>query len=294
VNYQGVVYKGEHPALVDPAIWEAVNMDLREPEPKPQSIRTRQNALLSGVLFCKSCERPMIATYTVKGKHKYRYYVCQYARQKGWKACRTKSVSAGVIEDSLVAELRARLSTEESRRTVAIPEADWQAFLEGDPTCLVQSVVQKIRYDGKTGLVSVTLRPAVDSSTEVRSATFEFQLPAARSRNRPVFRHEPVRTADPPPRVARLVALAHRLEGLVRSGRVKDYAELAKLAHISTARIAQIVILGQLAPQIQEYVLFLSPEQAGPLSELQLRRIAREPRWDRQCASFRRLLSDGT
>jgi hypothetical protein len=87
-------------------------------------------------------------------KHKYRYYVCQHARQKGWKACQTKSVSAGVIEDSLVAELRARLSAEETRRTIQIPEADWQALLEGDSTRLVQSM-EKIRCDGSTGLVSV-------------------------------------------------------------------------------------------------------------------------------------------
>jgi hypothetical protein len=54
------------------------------------------------------------------------------------------------------------------------------------------------------------------------------------------------------------VALAHRLEALVRSGEVKDYVELAAIAYVSPARIAQIVILSQLAPDIQEYVLFTS------------------------------------
>jgi len=55
-----------------------------------------------------------------------------------------------------------------------------------------------------------------------------------------------------------LVALAHWLEGMVESGQVKDYRELARLAQVSTARVAQIIVLAQLAPRIQEYVLFLS------------------------------------
>jgi hypothetical protein len=88
-----------------------------------------------------------------------------------------------------------------------------------------------------------------------------------------------------------LVALAHKLEALVRSGRVKDYAELARLAHVSSARIGQIVILGQLAPAIQEHVLLLPSEHAALIAERELREIAREPRWDRQRASFQQLLA---
>jgi hypothetical protein len=78
---------------------------------------------------------------------------------------------------------------------------------------------------------------------------------------------------------------------MVQSGQVKDYRELARLAKVSTARVAQIVILSQLAPQIQGYVLFLCAEHAGLITELQLREIAREPLWDRQLAQFARLLS---
>src|SRR5260370_17749382 len=82
----------------------------------------------------------------------------------------------------------------------------------------------------------------------------------------------------------------HRLEGMVQSGQVKDYRELARLAQVSTARVAQIVVLAQLAPRIQEYVLFLSAEHAGLITELQLREIAREPRSDPHLTQFERLL----
>ncbi len=95
-----------------------------------------------------------------------------------------------------------------------------------------------------------------------------------------------------PPRIARLVALAHKLDALVRSGAI-SYAELARLGHISPARLTQIMVLVHLAPAIQEYILFLSAGDARFISELELRKIAREPRWDRQHALFERWLQPG-
>jgi Tat protein secretion system quality control protein TatD with DNase activity len=89
-----------------------------------------------------------------------------------------------------------------------------------------------------------------------------------------------------PPRIARLLALAHKLDALVRSGAVTGYAELARLGHISPARLTQILVLLHLAPSIQEYLLFLSAADARFIGESGLRKIAREPRWDRQRQLF--------
>ena len=47
------------------------------------------------------------------------------------------------------------------------------------------------------------------------------------------------------------------------SGQVKDYAELARLGHVSRARITQIMNLLLLAPDIQEEILFLPKTVAG-------------------------------
>jgi len=93
-----------------------------------------------------------------------------------------------------------------------------------------------------------------------------------------------------PHRIARVVALAHRLDELVRSGAVRDYGELARLGHVSPARICQFVTLLHLAPAIQEYLLFLAIGEKMPISEPSLRKIAREPRWDRQRDLFERQL----
>jgi hypothetical protein len=93
-----------------------------------------------------------------------------------------------------------------------------------------------------------------------------------------------------PPRIARLIALAHNLDGLVQSGVVSDYGTLARLGHVTPARLTQILALLYLSPAIQEHLLFLPAVDAKFISELELRRIAREPDWDRQKTRFEDLL----
>jgi len=59
------------------------------------------------------------------------------------------------------------------------------------------------------------------------------------------------------PRISRLIARAIKMDWLVRAGRVKDYAELARLGNVSRVRVTQIMNLNQLAPSIQKELLFL-------------------------------------
>ena len=51
------------------------------------------------------------------------------------------------------------------------------------------------------------------------------------------------------PRIARLLALAIRFEGLLREETMQDYAELARLGRVSRARMTQIMKLLDLAPE---------------------------------------------
>jgi len=53
---------------------------------------------------------------------------------------------------------------------------------------------------------------------------------------------------------------------------VADYAELARLAHVSRARISQIMNLLLLAPDIQQAILFL-PRTDGPHAPIRERHV---------------------
>jgi len=97
----------------------------------------------------------------------------------------------------------------------------------------------------------------------------------------------PIPTAVEPgriPRVARLLALAHRFREHFESGQVRDYAEVARLAGVSRARVTQVMSLLYLAPDIQEAILDLPRvhSRPDPLTERGLRNIAAEPECGRQ------------
>jgi hypothetical protein len=69
--------------------------------------------------------------------------------------------------------------------------------------------------------------------------------------------------------------MSHRFEKLIRDGAVRDYADLARLGHVSRARVSQIMNLLSLAPDIQEKILALPAGEAGehPIHERQLRTV---------------------
>jgi hypothetical protein len=89
------------------------------------------------------------------------------------------------------------------------------------------------------------------------------------------------------PRIARLMALAIRFQGLLRDERIRDYAELARLGRVTRARMTQIMKLLDLAPDIQEQILFLPPIQG--LNERNLRRIVGRIDWDEQRRMFQKI-----
>jgi hypothetical protein len=97
------------------------------------------------------------------------------------------------------------------------------------------------------------------------------------------------------PRVAKLLALAHRFEGLVRSGEVADYAALARLGRVSRARISQIMSLLSLTPDVQEQILFLPRTQSGrdPIQMRHLLPIAQVADWKVQRQLWAALTGSG-
>jgi hypothetical protein len=89
-------------------------------------------------------------------------------------------------------------------------------------------------------------------------------------------------------RIARLMALAIRLEGLIRDETVQNYAELAHLGGVTRARMTQITKLLQLAPDLQEQILFLPPLKG--LNERNLRALVQQLDWSKQRPIFEKMI----
>lgn len=93
----------------------------------------------------------------------------------------------------------------------------------------------------------------------------------------------PARPAIHP--LARRMAMAIRCEQLLRSGAVADAAALAGIAHITRARMTQILNLTLLAPDIQEALLHLSPDAV--VTQRVMKKVMAQRMWDRQRAGWR-------
>jgi len=91
----------------------------------------------------------------------------------------------------------------------------------------------------------------------------------------------------PLPRVTRLLVLAHKINGMIRSGEIRDWADAARLTGVTRARMTQIASLLLLAPEIQTTILELceGSERHDPATEHRLRAIVAHADWTQQRAT---------
>lgn len=94
------------------------------------------------------------------------------------------------------------------------------------------------------------------------------------------------------PRISRLIALAHKFEGMIREGTISSMADIARLGHVTRARVTQIMDLLLLTPDIQEELLHLPPVTRGhdPITLRELRYVMQTPVWKEQRARWTELL----
>lgn len=85
----------------------------------------------------------MTHTYAAAHGRRYRYYVC---RQRGQAACPARSVSARLIEESVLTQLQVRLGGDQA----AVGK-------QGEIETWVRRLVERVSYDGMTGGVRLQL-----------------------------------------------------------------------------------------------------------------------------------------
>ena len=120
------------------------------------------------------------------------------------------------------------------------------------------------------------------------SAHTQFQL--AINRGRPSSKGAPKpKPKRPIPRLTGLLALALKFEGLLETGIIRDYADLARLGCVTRARMTQIMQLLDLAPDIQEEILFDQPA----VTERDVRPVTRSVDWTAQRSAWRQLVAPG-
>jgi site-specific DNA recombinase len=196
VGYKGETHPGEHPAIVEPAVWERVQAVLRQnARTGGARVRNRFGALLKGLLRCVPCGCAMVPTHTTrKGNKRYRYYVCAGAQKRGWHTCPSKAVPAGEIERFVVDQIRC-IGRDPALRDAALREASRQgeerrAELEAEQRGLEKDLA---RWHQELQQAAAEVRPGSDSSAAL------------------------ARLADVQERIARTQARADEIRGQIES-----------------------------------------------------------------------------
>jgi hypothetical protein len=201
------------------------------------------------------------------------------ARRKHMKKEAPQKLLCGDRHELLLAAMRGKRT-----RACTDLESSLLEKLEPNPgpspsTIVFEQSLERVAYDSTTRHVAVTLRDG---------NRFQYFLPVA---NRPGVRdgfEQPLERGRVA-RVSRLMALAIKFQRLVDEGAIRNYAELAAFGHVARSRLCQILMLANLAPTIQEALLFLPRTVCGAdcVTENRLRRIARLVDWEAQKRLFR-------
>jgi len=108
MRYKDELHPGEHEAIVDQALFDQVQEQLKQNgRTGGTEVRNKYGALLRGLLRCKSCGTAMTHTFTSKGKQQlYRYYRCTNAIKNGHEVCSVGTLPAAEIERVVIDEVR--------------------------------------------------------------------------------------------------------------------------------------------------------------------------------------------
>ena len=148
VRYRTEVHPGEQPAIVDPQVWQQVQVLLAQHGPsRAAAERSRSRALLQGLVRCRPCGCAMTPAHVTCGNKRYRYYTCSAAQKKGWHTCPSKSVPAAALERFVLDQV--------ARYAKAV---DWPTLAPGVRSARLRQLVARIDYDGTSQQVAITLR----------------------------------------------------------------------------------------------------------------------------------------
>lgn len=180
VKYQEVIYPGEHPAIVEEAVWEKTQALLhRNAKEGGRRVRSSHGALLRGLLHCPHCNHAMTHSWTKKPNGRcYRYYVCVQAIKRGYDSCPTGSLPAAEVEKFVIERIRAigrdpalikeilkqsrtkepRIATEELRAALEQFDPAWDNLVSREQERLLNLLIERIAYDAEASTIAISFR----------------------------------------------------------------------------------------------------------------------------------------
>ncbi|WP_264704948.1 MULTISPECIES: recombinase family protein [unclassified Wolbachia] len=219
-------YEGKHEAIIEEEKWQKAQELIKD---QPYRKVKYEEALLKGIIKCKSCEVNMTLTYSKKENKRYRYYVCN--NHLGGKNCESvnRTIVAGEIEKEVMKKAE-QLYEERGEKG-----EEWSF---GKQKEVVKKLIKKVmvKEDG----IEVCLEDKV-----------EF-IPMKKKGKKCTVVEPEGKTNNV---LLKAVVRAHLWKRQLEEGKYASIKELSAKVNIGTRRIQQILRLNYLAPKIKEDIV---------------------------------------
>ncbi len=215
-------YEGKHEAIIEEEKWQKAQELIKN---QPYRKAKYEEALLRGIIKCKSCGVNMTLTYAKKENKRYRYYVCNnHLRGKGCESI-NRTIVAGEVEKEVMKRAERLYGNGENL-----------SFREQKEVMkkLIKGVM--VREDG----------------IEVSSESEEKFIPMKKKGNKCTVVEPEGKTNNA---LLKAVVRAHLWKRQLEEGKYRSVKELSAKINIGTRRIQQILRLNYLAPKIKEDVI---------------------------------------
>src|SRR5215207_2218205 len=252
VKYKGEILPGAQPAIMDRALFDAVQQKLTDQWTTRSTLRNANDHLLTGMLFDDAGHR-MVPTHATKAGVRYRYYISLphlYGESKTASVGSVSRVPASNIEDTVVNFLARRLIVQKKNSNASITCVDGRkAILE-----------QVARIDVHENRLAIRLKSADDEETadaaDGHLLSIPWQKPPSK-KSRQILIPDGVPKREIRPmrieRRARLVSAIARgrrwLDEIV-SGAVTDVQQIATRQRCSVRQVNMTISLAFLAPDL--------------------------------------------
>jgi site-specific DNA recombinase len=252
VKYKEEILPGEQPAIMDRALFDAVQHKLTEQWTTQSTARNASDHLLTGLLFDDAGHR-MVPTHATKSGVRYRYYVSLPHLHGESKTASVGSVSripATDIEDAIVKSLHERLIAQKEKPCCSGTQV-------GDRRVWQDSIA---RIDVHEDHLAIRLKSADNEETSDTTAdhllSIPWQKPPSKRARQILLPHGVPRNEVRPTRIerrARLVsaiARGRRWLDEVVSGSVTDVQQIATRQKCSARQVNMTISLAFLAPDL--------------------------------------------
>jgi DNA invertase Pin-like site-specific DNA recombinase len=274
IVHRQTVFDGQHPAIIEQSLWDAVQEQLRSNRQGERSgISASHPSLLTGLVFDERGNR-LTPTHAKKGARRYRYYAAGELLQDGRRAAPDAlRIPAQALEDAVVQALNAWLTDEsrlmhwiggrspsEVRRLLDVAGKAARQVREA-PAGHLARWIERVVVSADSLTVAVNLsalwpdKERQESGQSPIQITVPVRLQRCGSTMRLIVKAPgALPRCKPDATLVGLLARAKDWFGRLTSGQTQSVAEIAQAEGVTTAYVTRVTYLAMLAPDIVQSI----------------------------------------